>query len=258
MIKLTTDTFNRPQDLSAGQDANVLYARSYLVIRALVGAIGVLLPTLLFLVDWLFLGGRASFRGSLSAYYHTSARDLYVGALCIAGVLLITYMAGQPSTWDFWLSSVAGLAVLGVAFLPTKRPGLDPTAPLCGPDTSTVPPGCTQLQQSLGETLVATGHFISAAIFILSLAAICFVFARREMDHGGNVARAWFHRLCGVTILAAVAWIGLGRLFELDIFGFTPLYVGEVVSVYAFGASWLVKARDLLRVFGSAPKPVTP
>lgn len=245
MGTLTTDTFKRPDDLTDSNDPKVLYARSYLLNRMVIGGIGVLLPTLLFIADWLFLRGAVSVRGSLSAYYHTPARDLFVAALCVTGVMLLTYMAAQASTWDFWLSSRAGLAVLGVALLPTKRPSLDVSAPLCGPDSIPVPPGCTQLQQAFGETAVATIHYISAGIFILSLAAICFLFARRELKHGARTNRARLHRVCGLLIIAAVAWVGIGGALDADIGSFTPLYVGEVVSVYAFGVSWIMKSLDL-------------
>src|SRR5687767_11191987 len=191
MSRLRTDTFERPDDLSDSQDPRVLYARSYLLTRLVVGGIGFLLPTLLFLTDWLFLRGDVAVRGSLSAYYHTSARDLFVAALCVTGFLLMTYMASQTSTWDFWLSFVSGLAALGVAFLPTTRPNA--AAPSCGPDSLPVPTGCTQLQQAFGESAVATVHYISAGIFILSLAAICFLFAHREKVYARSVGRARFH-----------------------------------------------------------------
>jgi hypothetical protein len=247
MSRLTLDTFERPEDLRNSEDPKVLYARSYLLNRLVIGGIGVLLPTLLFLLDGLVLRGGVAVRGSLSGYYHSSARDLFVAALCVTGVMLLTYMAAKASTWDFWLSSLAGVAVLGVAFFPTQRPNLGTTAPLCGPQSDPVPPGCTQLQQALGETTVATVHYICAGIFILALAAICFLFAWREYAHTENVGRARLHRACGALILAAVAWIGLGRAINVEIFTFTPLYVGEVVSVYAFGLSWTVKALDLLK-----------
>ena len=55
------------------------------------------------------------------------------------------------------------------------------------------------------------------------------------------------HRACGFVILGAVAWIALGEILDLEIFGLTPLYVGEVLSVYAFGVSWIAKGRDLLK-----------
>lgn len=245
-MQLSTDTFERPRNLADDQDPAVLYARSYLLTRVIVGVLGVLLPTLLFLLDGFFLRGGLVVKGSLSAYYHSGARDLFVGVLCVTGFLLITYMSAQRRTWDFVLSSVAGVAALGVALLPTTRPNLGDTSLLCGPATTPAPPGCTQLQQAFGETAVATVHYVSAGIFILSLAAICFLFAMREKKHEGSDARARFHRTCGIVILAGVSWVVLGRLLGFEPFGFTPLYVGEVVSVYAFGASWIAKGRALL------------
>ena len=44
------------------------------------------------------------------------------------------------------------------------------------------------------------------------------------------------HALCGLVILLAGAWAFLG----MNIGELTPLYVGEVASVWAFGLSWLV------------------
>jgi hypothetical protein len=38
----------------------------------------------------------------------------------------------------------------------------------------------------------------------------------------------------------------IGGLLDADLGFFTPLYLGEVVSVYAFGVSWLLKSWDLL------------
>ncbi len=248
MFHLTSETFERPEDLTRRADAAVLYVRSYLLIRTLVGLLGVLLPTVLFVVDWLFLRGDATVRGSLSAYYHSPARDLFVGVLCVTAVLLLTYLAGQTSTWDFWLSSTAGVSALGVALLPTQRPNLGESATRCGPGGQPDPAGCTPLQSAVGETAVATVHFTFAATFILALAALCFVFAERERRHGGPAMRVRFHRVCGSAILAAVAWIALGQVFPLTLAGFSPLYVGEVVSVYAFGASWLIKGYDLRRL----------
>ena len=51
-------------------------------------------------------------------------QDVFVSGLCVIGFLLATYMAGEFRTWDFWASLIAGLAVLGVVFFPTSRPGL--------------------------------------------------------------------------------------------------------------------------------------
>lgn len=248
MKKLSSDTFDRPANMSDTNDPAVLYARSYLLIRTLVGVIGILLPIVLMIGEGYFIRGGIHLRGSLSAYYHTSMRDVFVGSLCVTGFLLASYMAGQTKTWDFWLSLVAGVAVFGVVFFPTWRSGLSNDAPRCG--SIPTPEGCSAIQQEFGEAQVARIHAVSAAIFILCLAAICFFFAHRERVHQKNRPMERFHKSCGVAILAAVAWVLIGGSLKIDIWELTPLYLGEVISVWAFGASWLAKGKDLWGTLG--------
>jgi hypothetical protein len=249
MATLTTDTFERPADLTDAGDPRVLYAQSYLLTRMLVGLIGIALPLVFIIGEAWFLSGNVQVRPSLSAYYHTAMRDVFVAALSVTGFLLITYLSAQRDTWDFWLSFVAGVAVLGVVFFPTARPDLLTGSPPCG--TTPVPPGCSPVQQQLGEALVSGIHLVCAAVFILSLAAIAFLFAQRERVHLGNVALARVLATSGWLILAAVAWAVVGSLLDLAIWGLTPLYVGEVVAVWSFGVAWVLKGRDLFRTAGT-------
>ncbi len=244
----TTDSFPRPSTLDDRTDPAALYVRSYLMIRTVVGFLGILLPIVFIIGEAFFLRGDVQIRGSISAYYHTSMRDLFVAGLSVIGFLLMTYMSAQPRTWDFWLSLVAGIAVLGVVFFPTRRPGLTDTSPLCG--TEPAPPGCSAMQQALGETTTAVVHFVCASIFILSLAAIAFVFAYREKKYENDARMALVQRICGWAIIVAIVWVGLGFLVDLTIWELTPLYVGEVISVWAFGISWLLKGRDLRALLG--------
>jgi hypothetical protein len=241
------DRLNDPEDRSAK------YRVSNLVSRAVVGVIGFVLPFIFIFWEAVILRGGVQVRGSLSAYYHTSARDIFVAALCVIGFFLMTYMSGERRTLGFWLSLVAGLAVLGVAFFPKMRPTLAPGAPECG--ILPMPEGCSPIQQVLGERLVAQIHFVSAAVFILSLAAMCFfVFAKGEEIRSKDPKWAtppWMAtviRICGGVILLAVLWVAASQFLELTIGPLTPLYLAEVVSVWAFGVAWLLKARDLKQV----------
>lgn len=234
-------------DLEEGDDAS-RYAVSYRAIRMWVGRLGLLLPTSLFLIDWWVLRGGILFRGSLSAYYHSGARDIFVGVLAITGFMMIVYMAGQRSTpftrFEWRLSTLTGAAALFVAAIPTKRPGAP--SPACGPEADPVPLGCTRVQQLLGESVAGVLHFIATGIFIASLAGICFlVFAKRERDRA-HLKRARTHRICGLAIVLGVSWIGVGGFLDIHIVGWTPLLVAEVVSVYAFGLSWVLMSYDLL------------
>jgi hypothetical protein len=244
----TSDTFPRPPALDDRTDPAALYVRSYLMIRTVVGILGLALPIAFIIGEAYFLHGDVHVRGSLSAYYHTSMHDLFVAGLSVIGFLLMTYMSAQTRTWDFWLSLVAGIAVLGVVFFPIRRPGLADGAPMCGSEPA--PADCSTFQQAFGETPTAVVHFVSATIFILSLAVIAFLFAHREKKFENDVRMAIAQRICGWAIIAAIAWAGLGFLVDVTIWELTPLYVGEVISVWAFGISWLLKGRDLRILLG--------
>jgi hypothetical protein len=240
-----------PDELKDTRIPRVALRRTELWSRAVIGTIGVVLPILFIIGEWFFLRGGVHVRGSLSAYYHTSMRDIFVAGLCVTGFFLATYRSGQPSTPDFKISLVAGLAVIGVVFFPTMRPHLLSDAPRCG--VTPMPDGCSFVQQELGERLVAGIHFTFAAIFILSLATMCFfVFAPSERERSTepemktDPKMATIVSACGWVILGAVAWVIIGGLLKVTIWELTPLYIGELVSVWAFGAAWLLKTRDLL------------
>jgi hypothetical protein len=214
-------------------------------------------------VEWFFLAGKVRVRGSISAYFHTGARDVFVGGLCVIAFMLTTYLAGQFRRPDYWLSSIAGVALLLVVFFPTGRPDVAATGPFCGAVPQ--PPGCAALQQALGEKAVATVHFVAAMVFILCLAVISWYWARREdaygRAHDGDArvhdsARSGWGRLqraCALAIAVAVAWVAVGGVLGLQIWRLTPLYVGEVVAVWAFAVAWLARSRDWWRATLGGP-----
>jgi hypothetical protein len=215
------------------------YTSSYRFIRLVIGFLGILLPVIFIVGEAFFLRGGVHVRGSLSEYYHTSMQDIFVGGLCVIGFLLATYMAGEWRTWDFGASLIAGIAVLGVVFFPTTRSNLPHGAPACG--SIPQPAGCSAVEQALGEHQTAVIHGIFAIVFILFLAVMSFLFAASEVlaARPAKFRRPglfWTHTACALIILAAGAWAFWGAgIWEL-----TPLYIGEVVSVWAFAASWLV------------------
>ena len=220
----------------AGPDAT-RYVRSYLIMRVLVGVIGIALPFALVLLDGVWFDGKPFPRDSLSAYYHSGVRELFVGALSATGVFLLTYKVAERNL-DNTLSLLAGAAVLLVAVFPTNGPGGARLTPL---------------QEELGETFVATVHYASAAVFISALAVISFCFGRREGARaavaGRRSPRFWrnFHWGCAGAIAAALLWILVTELG--DVGPGESLLIGEAVSVWAFGISWLWKGLevDLLR-----------
>jgi hypothetical protein len=222
------------------------YTRSYRLIRLVVGFLGVALPLLFIFVEAFLLRGGVHVRGSLSAYYHSPLQDIFVAGLCVIGFLLATYMAGEPRSWDFWVSLIAGIALIGVVFFPTSRSGLPSGAPLCG--ALPQPAGCSFVEQAFGEHTTALIHAGFAVAFILGLAVMSFLFAASEVQPNRerateaglarlrNPALFWAHITCGLVIVVAGAWAFVGA----DIWILTRLYIGEVAAVWAFGISWLL------------------
>lgn len=242
------ESFERPDRLPThSDDPSVLYAKSYLAIRTAVGCLAIALPIVLIIGEAVFLRGSVQVRGSISAYYHTSMRDVFVGTLCVCGFLLATYMFGQRNLAEFKYSLAAGLAVVGVAFVPTGRPGVREGAAQCG--TLPVPDGCAPVQQLLSEPVAAGLHFLCALTFILCLARIALIFAYREDEFTERHGLARTLRICAWAIVGAIAWIAVGGWLGLTVWRLTPLYVGEVVAVCAFGLSWLLKGGAAQRLF---------
>lgn len=222
-----------------------LYIRSYLLIRTCVGIIGVALPFVL-LIGEASLRGSITARGSISAYYHSAMQSVFVGALCIVAFLLLTYMSGQPHTIDFRLSTVAGVGLFALVVFPTGRPGASEEPPRCGPDIRPAPDGCSWAESTLGEQGSAVVHGIGAAVFIASLALISYAFAYRDHERQRGVGRAGLHLLCAAVIVVAALWASLGSLLDAPhVLRMTPLYLGELVAVIAFGVSWFTAGNPL-------------
>jgi hypothetical protein len=212
----------------------VLYVRSYLLLRTAIGVLGVALPVLVMLGD-LWLEGAADFpRGSLSAHYHSGVRDVFVGVLCATALFLVTYKAFERNG-DNLLTSLAGLAALGVAVFPTSRPNTTAAS--------------TALQNVVGEPAVAVVHFTCAVVFIGLLGVLSWFFGRREggrtQERDGYHARCsptfwmWFHRMCAAIIGLALAFIAVSK--GTGFLASHSVLIGEVVAVLAFGVSWLAK-----------------
>jgi hypothetical membrane protein len=246
---LTADTQApvRP-DPTAAADVNlwsrVLYVRSYLLERAIIGFIGITLPIVLIVGDHL-LGPNAPFlRSALSDYYYAGTRDVFVGAMFSVGVFLVTYKIFERSISNL-LTIISGLSAFAIGLFPTTRPD--------GVNISLTP-----LQLRLTEATVGRVHIISSGIFIVSLAIMSFLFGLQEgrRPQQRPTGRAmlsprfwrWFHWTIALVILVAVTvttWATDHHTFP------RARLIGEVVAVSAFGLSWLAKGLELDVLLGA-------
>jgi hypothetical protein len=231
-------------NLSPGRRATI---RSYLLFRVAIGCIAVLFPLALIIIDGFFLQGAFGKRGSLSAYYHSGTRDVFVGFLITIGVFLIAYRVSAYHI-DNWLSLLAGTAGVLVAMFPTDRP-----------KSSGALSSITPLQEKLGEGAVAAVHYVAAAIFIALLCLMSVIFGiregkRRSADRGKLPPSFWrlFHWSCaGVIVLASLYILATNRAHWFS--DKYSMLIGETLAVWAFSLSWFFKGSELKLLKDSTP-----
>ncbi|TCC33200.1 DUF998 domain-containing protein [Kribbella speibonae] len=207
------------------------FVQTYLAMRRRIGLLGFWLPWVLVAIDWLLIDDLRVLRGSMSAYYHSSARDVLVGGLFVTTGFLISYLRAKRKTYDYWLSTAAGCALLVVALVPTGR-SLNTNGFKVGPNSCEDfpgPPGCSGVQRSLGEDTARLVHGIGATIFVLLLAALCFVFALREFGFGPAARKLCEPRPSDVKRVR-------GRLKELKVPAWKYLWSGVPATEQAMPA----------------------
>lgn len=197
---------------------------SYLSLRRAIGVIGTALPFVLALGNVIL--AREGLQGSVSGYYYTVMRDVFVGSLCAIAVFLFTY---KGYDWhDDLAANLASLSALGVALFPTT-----PGSP-------------TPLEEYIGWV-----HLVSAGAFFLALAYFCLVLFVKSDDPSPTprkIMRNRVYRICGWTILACMVLIGAVFFVgaESPIKRLAPVFWLEATAIVAFGVSWLTKGEAIL------------
>ncbi|MFW0790549.1 hypothetical protein [Gordonia sp. CPCC 205333] len=192
---------------------------TYFTLRILIttGALSVPIGCLL----WTAVDSRVALAGSLSAFYHTPARNLVVGAVVAVGVCLIAYRGYSPG--ENRLLNGAGIAGIGLAVFPTAAPGHGQ------------------------DNVVNWIHIGSAIGFFALVSATIVVYSWRTLPllspRTAKVYRGTYLVLClcligfPVGAAAVAASIGPGtRLLGL-----------ETGAIVAFAAYWAVKTDELRR-----------
>jgi hypothetical protein len=95
------------------EDENSRLTYTYWTLRNAVGWIGTLLPFVLMLGVFLIFGGRV-IESSISSYYHTGMRDVFVGALCGIALFMFSITA--------MMNGIIGQLISPVS-VPSESPG---------------------------------------------------------------------------------------------------------------------------------------
>lgn len=198
---------------------------SYLGLRKSLGVIGIALPIVL-VVGKMILGS-PGLLDSLSAYYYSGMRDVWVGSLCAIGVFLFSY---RYARLDDVASDLAAISTIGTALFPTA------------------PAGATAYQ-----TLIGWAHAAFGVILLVILAYFALVlFRKTHRDKPPTPQKLQRNRVylgCGITILACLALLGLTQFLPSLAWlqGFHPAFWLESLAIWAFGLAWFVKGEALLK-----------
>jgi hypothetical protein len=199
---------------------------SYLGLRKGIGIIGIALPIVLVIGKWLLESPGIS--DSVSAYYYSVMRNIFVGSLWAIAVFLICYRYERLSLDDI-LGDVAGGCAIGVALFPTT------------PDV-----GATKQQMIIGVL-----HLVFAACFLVTLAIFALVLFRKTDPNKEPTRqkrqRNMVYLFCGIAIIACIALIVLVDFLPGQpwLQPLHPVFWFESFAVWAFGFAWFVKGETL-------------
>ena len=201
-------------------------------VRRMLGYLGLSLPVTLFL-GGLSLGFAEP---SISDYFHTLMRDIFVGTIFAIGVFLLCYTGFHPDVTerlsDDVATTAAGIAAIGVALVPNR-------GTLHAADTEAL------AFQVMGVPLSDTLHHVCASTFMLAMAYICyFKFARTAKPK-----RRKIYRTCAGVILVGFALTLISATFRrmgtevqtAFVVDHQLVFWSEAIAVWAFSIAWLVK-----------------
>jgi heme A synthase len=207
---------------------------SYLTLRKAIGLLGLALPFVLAFGGFLIF--REEVQGSISHYYWTGMRDVFVGMLFAIGFFLLSYRGYERA--DRIAGILACAFAVGVALFPTVQDAAAVTGPSAG------------LPRIIGIV-----HFGLAALFFSTLIYFSLVLFTKTKARGRptkqKLMRNRIYRGCGYLMAACILLTFVYFLLPLPqqiaLAAYSPIYWLEAIAIIAFGVSWLVKGEAILK-----------
>jgi hypothetical protein len=234
----------------ARSDEGVLVI-NYIHLRKAVGWLGTLLPVILLIANPIALSIENSSCGwlpdSVSAYYYTPVRNIFVGALCAIGLFLIAYVGYDLG--DRLVTDAAGVFGVGVAFFPTTPTVTSHPSLTCE----------TVAHLSTREQVVGDIHAVSAGLFFIFLAwmAIRFTNTDQPQPSPQKLLRNRIYKICATVIIVCLAAVVLTNFLPASFKSAFPwLFLYEALAIFAFGVSWFVKGQTLIPAIKDVPPQV--
>jgi hypothetical protein len=200
---------------------------SYLTLRTTIGILGTSLPFLVSLGALLIF--QTPLQGSLSGYYYTGTRNIFVGTLWAIGFFLFSYRGYERR--DDIAGNMACVFALGVS--------LFPTAPDCG--SCSYSHIASYLHGIFAGLLFLTLSYFSLALFTKTDA--------RRTPTPRKLQRNRVYKVCGYTMLGCILLVPPIQLIPgvaVAVDKYDPVFWLEAIAIIAFGISWLTKGEAIL------------
>lgn len=210
----------------AEKDTSLVF--SYLALRKAIGMLGIALPFVLSFGAFVIF--RKELQSSISYYYWTGMRDVFVGTLFAIGFFLLSYQGYQRA--DNVAGNLACVFAVGVALFPTAEFA----------DATGLP------------KLTSILHFVFAAAFFGTLIYFCLALFTKTKARGRptmqKLIRNGIYRGCGYLMTACILLTFVFFLIP-DVYvaaaPYSPVYWLEAIAILAFGVSWLVKGEAIFK-----------
>lgn len=207
---------------------------SYMILRKTVGVLGTALP---FLIS---LGGLIVFKiglqNSISAYYYTGMRDVFVGILWAIGIFLFAYKGYDRV--DNITGNLACLFAVGITLFPTTPEGTD-------------------IIVSTHARIIGYVHMGFAALFFGTLSYFSLVLFTKTHQNSASPMTArkqqrnTVYVVCGYIMLVCIVLMSIYSFLPGKSVAFLssahPIYWLEALAIVAFGVSWLIKGETILK-----------
>jgi hypothetical protein len=213
-------------------------ASTYSDLRIGVAGVAILFPPSLWVVGEFIPALQTQFQPSMSAYYHTPLRNIFVGCLFIIGSFLYLYRGFTRR--ENYLLNVAGVCAVVIAVCPTLV-------------------ACNKLdvvcEKRLLETfMLPVPHAIAAVLFFICIAVSCIFDSKATLSLISSRTRRDLFKvlylLYGVAMIvlpltaAYFSYIG-ERAFEAT--DRHLVYRVEFAAVWVFAAYWITKTTEIAR-----------
>jgi len=212
--------------------------------RKIIGYLGLSLPILLLASTALF--GCHQIQASISDYYHTVARDIYIGIIVLISFFFYSYRGYKGDQIAF---KIAAISILCLAYSPTI---IDYEAG----------ENCLEfIRTNRSFTISRYIHNTSATIFFCTLTYICLFLFTNPAYSNSQFKEAKLRRLliktCGFMMLFSVLFIIAYFVFSLHkiegIKNLRLVFYLEVTALVAFSFAWLIKGRFIPSLENNTP-----